>query len=56
MEVSKIIGTVVLAIIWIWLVWLLLTAGGLNLKNLLIAAMTGVIIFVPLYKKYFGKK
>lgn len=56
MEMSKIIGISVLALIWVWLVWMLLTAGGVNLKNLLIAAMTGIIIFVPLYKKYFGKK
>lgn len=55
MEVSKIIGIAVLALVWVWLVWLLLSAGGINLKNLLIAAMTGVIIFVPLYKKYIGK-
>lgn len=56
MEMSKIIGISVLALIWVWLVWMLLTAGGVNLKNLLIATMTGIIIFVPLYKKYFGKK
>lgn len=56
MSTSKVIGIVILVIIWIWLVWLLLSAGGINLKNILIAAMTGIIIFVPLYKKYFGKE
>lgn len=56
MNISRIIGIIVLAIAWIWLVCMLLTAGGINLKNLLIVAMTGVIVFVPLYKKYFGKK
>lgn len=56
MGISKFIGIAILALIWVWLVWMLLSAGGINLKNILIAAMTGVIIFVPLYKKYFGKQ
>ncbi len=53
---SKLIGMTVLALVWLWLVWMLLQAGGINLKNILVAAMTGIIIFVPLYKKYFGKQ
>lgn len=56
MSISKIIGISVLAVLWLWLAWMLIAAGGFNLKNLLIVAMTGIIIFVPLYKKYFGKK
>ena len=56
MGISKVIGIVILVIIWIWLVWMLLSSEGVNLKNLLISAMTGIIIFVPLYKKYFGKQ
>ncbi|MBD5196594.1 MAG: hypothetical protein K2G53_08570 [Muribaculaceae bacterium] len=56
MGIVKTIGFSILAIIWLWLVWMLMSAGGVNLKNILIAAMTGIIIFVPLYKKYFGKK
>lgn len=56
MSISKILGISVLAIVWVWLVWMLFSAGGFNLKNILVAAMTGIIIFVPLYKKYFDKK
>lgn len=56
MSKSKIIGIAILAIIWVWLVWILFMSGGFNLKNILIAAITGIIIFVPLYKKYFGKQ
>jgi len=52
----KVIGIAMLSLLWLWLVWVLLSAGGVNLKNLLVAVMTGIIIFVPLYKKYFGKK
>lgn len=40
---SKTIGIAILAIIWIWLVWMLLAATGVNLKNLLIVVMTGII-------------
>jgi len=32
--------------------WMLLAYGGVTLKNLLLLAMTAVIIFVPLLKKY----
>lgn len=59
MSISKIIGLVILFLVWLWLVWSLLSLGGVNLKNLLISAMAGIIIFVPLYKKYgknAGKK
>lgn len=43
----------VLALIWVWLVIILLSrGGGFTLKNLFIVAASGIIIFVPLYKKY----
>lgn len=55
MKPIKIAGLVMLAFLWVWLsVGLLTSADGFNLKNILIAAMSGIIIFVPLYKKYFG--
>ena len=53
MKTSRIFGMVVLAAVWLWLAWAVL-ATGFNLKNILIVAMTAVIIFVPLYKKYFA--
>lgn len=53
MKKSVIIGLSLLLMLWLWLAWLLLSQGGVNLKNLLILAMTAVIIFVPLWKKYF---
>lgn len=52
MKTSVIIGLSLLLTVWLWLAWLLLSAGGVNLRNLLILAMTAVIIFVPLWKKY----
>jgi len=58
MKPARIAGILLLALLWIWLsVGLLTSADGFNLKNILIALMSGIIIFVPLYKKYFkGKK
>ena len=54
MKSSTIIGLSILMMLWLWLAWLLLSTGGVNLKNLLILAMSAVIIFVPLWKKYFN--
>lgn len=54
---GKIIGFAILAIIWGWLCAIMLTTGGFSLKNLFLIVATGIIIFVPLYKKYIlGKK
>lgn len=53
MKVSVIIGLSLLLILWLWLAWLLLSAGGINLKNLIILAMSATIIFVPLLNRTF---
>lgn len=54
MKTTRIAGIALLALLWIWLsVGLLTSADGFNLKNILIALMSGIVIFVPLYKKYF---
>lgn len=52
MKPSAIIGISILFMVWLWLAWMLLTSGGVNIKNLLLLAMTAVIIFVPLFRKY----
>lgn len=52
MKVKVIIGLTLLSALWLWLVWLLLSTGGVTLKNLLLIAMTGIIIFVPIWKRY----
>lgn len=54
MRPTRIAGIALLALVWIWLcAGLLTSADGFNLKNILIALMSGIVIFVPLYKKYF---
>lgn len=49
---GKIIGLILLSILWIWLVYYTFTRGGINLKNILTTVLSGIIIFVPLWKKY----
>lgn len=43
----------ILLLLWIWLAWMLLSTAGINLKNLIILAMSAIIVFVPLWKKFF---
>ena len=52
MKKSVLIGLSLLFMVWLWLAWLLLRYGGVNLKNLLLLAITAIIIFVPLFRKY----
>lgn len=52
MNPVKIAGFGILALLWLWLCWELLMLGGINLKNIFIMIATGIIIFVPLWKKY----
>ena len=54
MGAGKAIGFGFLALLWVWLcVMLIRTAGGFTLKNLILICFSGIIIFVPLWKKYF---
>lgn len=56
MSFGKIAGFTLLALLWVWLSWgLLTTEKGFNLKNLIIVAASGIIIFVPLWKRYSRK-
>ena len=53
MGVGKAIGFVVLGLVWIWLcVSIVVSAGGLTFKNIFLIVCSGIIIFVPLWKKY----
>lgn len=53
MNAVRIVGFAVLALVWVWLSWSLLAlGGGFNLKNIFLIVASGIIIFVPLWKKY----
>lgn len=57
MGIGKAIGFGLLAVLWVWLcATLLRTGGGFTFKNLFLITASGIIIFVPLWKKYFRTK
>lgn len=54
MKPSLIVGALILVLVYLWLCQALIRGGGgWTLKNIFIMAASGIIIFVPLYKKYF---
>lgn len=53
MKTTRIIGFAVLVVLWVWLAWGVLSVG-VTLYNLLIVAFSGIIIFVPLWRKLTG--
>lgn len=55
MKKGAVVGFVILGAVWAWLAWLLLSKEGLTLKDILIVVMSGIIVFVPLWKRY-GRK
>lgn len=46
---------VFIALLWLALVALILTTARLDFFTLFAIVASGVVVFVPLYKKYFGK-
>lgn len=53
MNPFKIAGFSIIALVWIWLCWSLLALGGINIRNIFLVLVSGIVIFVPLWKKYF---
>lgn len=51
MNIVKIVGFLLLALLWLWLSAALL-ASGLTFKNIFLVVASAIIIFVPLWKKY----
>lgn len=53
MGIGKAIGFALIALLWIWLCSaLIISGGGPTFKNLFLIIASGIIIFVPLWKKY----
>ncbi len=53
--VFAIIGVLYVAICWFYIDILIRTHSEINLRTLLPIVFSAIIIFVPLYKKYFKK-
>jgi hypothetical protein len=53
MNVIRTAGFILLLLLWLWLCRaVIVTGGGINLKNIFLIVASGIIIFVPLWKKY----
>ncbi len=52
MKTSHIISILFLGALWLWLCWMLVTAGGWTPKTVFVIVASGIIVFVPLYKRY----
>lgn len=55
MKSGKYIGIAVLALVWVWLVVIILLRTSVTLLTIIWIAISAIIIFVPLYKRYFKK-
>ena len=54
MGIGKIIGFGLITLLWIWLCSaLIMSGGGLTFKNFFLIIASGIIIFVPIWKRYF---
>lgn len=52
MKTSNIIRFTILGLLWLWLASTILIRGGVNLLNLFWIAASGILVFVPLWRKY----
>ena len=55
MKKGAVAGFMLLGAVWSWLAWIMLSKDGLTLKDIIIVVMSGIIVFVPLWKRY-GRK
>lgn len=55
MKGARYFGMGLLAAVWLWLVIFIFIRAGVTLVNIFWVVVSGIIIFVPLYKKYFRK-
>lgn len=57
MNIVRTAGVSLLALLWIWLCSSIIRhGGGFTLKNIFLVVSSGIIIFVPLWKKYFRQQ
>ncbi|MBR4219285.1 MAG: hypothetical protein IKR71_09635 [Bacteroidales bacterium] len=53
MKQGDVIRFVCILLLWVFLCWLVLTRAKLTLMTLFSIVASGIIVFVPLYKKYY---
>ncbi|MDE5887911.1 MAG: hypothetical protein K2G90_08310 [Muribaculaceae bacterium] len=53
MKKNHIAALILLLLLWLWLCRAIIVgAGGFTFKNIFLICASGIIIFVPLWKKY----
>lgn len=52
MKPIRIIGLSVLLLVWLWLCRVIVVGGGFTLRTVFLIVASGIIIFVPLWRKY----
>ena len=53
MKTTRIAALIFLLLLWLWLCNdIIVGAGGFTFKNIFLIVASGIIIFVPLWKKY----
>lgn len=45
-----------IALLWLFLCWLLLKTAPFDMQTLFVIVASGIVVFVPLYKKHFRKE
>ncbi|MBQ7689924.1 MAG: hypothetical protein IJT30_01875 [Muribaculaceae bacterium] len=55
MKRSELIRFVFILLLWVCLCWLVLTRAKITFMTLFAIVASGIIVFVPLYKKYFKR-
>ena len=56
MHIFRQIGLVILVLAWVSLAVLVFVNAGITLYNILIVAISGAIVFIPIWKKYFKRQ
>lgn len=56
MHIIKQIGLVILVLAWVSLAVMVFVNVGITLYNILIVAISGAIVFIPIWKKYFKRQ
>ncbi len=56
MKKGLIFQLICIAVLWLLLCFLLVSSTPFTLKTILLIVGSGIIVFVPLYKKHFRKR
>ncbi|MBD5240079.1 MAG: hypothetical protein HDS64_11780 [Bacteroidales bacterium] len=56
MRTGDILRLIFIALLWLALVALILTTARVDFFTLFAIVASGIVVFVPLYKKYYGKR